>query len=79
MESATGRQARLWIPSKKVRSKCAVKKETHAARWGLLRGYSGTATKWVDFVVIGSTRREPDHFLRVEPFPRAVKRFRVEK
>jgi hypothetical protein len=27
-----------------------VKKETHAARWGLLRGYSGKATKWVDFV-----------------------------
>ena len=27
-----------------------LKEETHAARWGLLRGYSGKATKWVDFV-----------------------------
>src|SRR5438309_5783802 len=52
-----------------------LKEETHAARWGLLRGYSGTATKWVDFVVIGSTRREPDHLFRVEPFPRPVKSF----
>jgi len=42
-----------------------VKEETHAARWGLLRGYSGKATKWVDFVVTDSTRREPCHSLRV--------------
>jgi hypothetical protein len=42
-----------------------VKKETHAARWGLLRGYSGKATKWVDFVVADSTRRESDHSVRV--------------
>ena len=38
-----------------------LKKETHAARWGLLRGYSGKATKWVDFVVTDSTRRESCH------------------
>src|SRR5438105_1704951 len=38
-----------------------LKEETHAARWGLLRGYSGKATKWVDFVVTGSTRGEPCH------------------
>ena len=41
------------------------KEETHAARWGLLRGYSGKATKWVDFVVTDSTRRESCHFHRV--------------
>ena len=45
--------------------KSAVKEETHAARWGLLRGYSGKATKWVDFVVTDSTRRESCHFHRV--------------
>ena len=38
-----------------------LKEETHAARWGLLRGYSGKATKWVDFVVSDSTRRESSH------------------
>src|ERR1035437_4454321 len=43
----------------------AVKEETHAARWGLLRGYSGKATKWVDFVVTDSTRRESCHSHRV--------------
>ena len=43
----------------------AVKEETHAARWGLLRGYSGNATKWVDFVVTDSTRRESCHLFRV--------------
>src|ERR1700734_463013 len=42
-----------------------IKKETHAARWGLLRGYSGKATKWVDFVVTDSTRRESCHRLRI--------------
>ena len=42
-----------------------LKEETHAARWGLLRGYSGKATKWVDFVVTDSTRRESCHFHRV--------------
>ena len=41
------------------------KEETHAARWGLLRGYSGKATKWVDFVVTDSTRRESCHSHRV--------------
>jgi len=45
--------------------KVAVKEETHAARWGLLRGYSGNATKWVDFVVTDSTRRESCHLFRV--------------
>ena len=38
-----------------------LKEETHAARWGLLRGYSGKATKWVDFVMTDSTRRESCH------------------
>jgi len=38
-----------------------LKRNTHAARWGLLRGYSGNATKWVDFVVTDSTRRESYH------------------
>ncbi len=42
-----------------------LKEETHAARWGLLRGYSGKATKWVDFVVTDSTRRESCHTLSV--------------
>jgi hypothetical protein len=40
------------------------KKESHAARWGLMRGYSGKATKWVDFVRTGSTQRK-----REEPCP----------
>ncbi len=35
-----------------------LKEETHAARWGLMRGYSGKATKWVDFVKAGSTSRK---------------------
>ena len=43
-----------------------VKKETHAARWGLLRGYSGNATKWVDFVMTDSTRRESCHSLKIK-------------
>jgi hypothetical protein len=42
-----------------------LKEETHAARWGLLRGYSGKATKWVDFVMTDSTRRESCHSLKV--------------
>ena len=41
-----------------------LKRESHAARWGLLRGYSGKATKWVDFVRTGSTQRK-----REEPCP----------
>ena len=44
-----------------------LKEETHAARWGLLRGYSGKATKWVDFVVTDSTRREPCHEPKSSP------------
>jgi hypothetical protein len=51
-----------------------LKKETHAARWGLLRGYSGKATKWVDFVVTDSTRRESCHSPRVVRNPDCVKR-----
>src|ERR1017187_5696776 len=47
------------------RNNCGFKEETHAARWGLLRGYSGKATKWVDFVVTDSTRRESGHSHRV--------------
>jgi hypothetical protein len=42
-----------------------LKEESHAARWGLLRGYSGKATKWVDFVKAGSTQRK-----REEPCPK---------
>src|SRR6202044_3610403 len=42
-----------------------LKEETHAARWGLLRGCSRNATKWVDFVVAASTRRETCHASRV--------------
>lgn len=48
-----------------VPNSCGLNKETHAARWGLLRGYSGKATKWVDFAVTDSTRRESGHMLRV--------------
>jgi hypothetical protein len=49
-----------------------VKKESHAARWGLMRGYSGKATKWVDFVKAGSTQRK-----REEPCPkRRLRKFR---
>jgi hypothetical protein len=50
-----------------------LKKETHAARWGLLRGYSGKATKWVDFVMTDSTRRESCHLLKVLVKPTGVK------
>jgi hypothetical protein len=49
------------------------KEETHAARWGLLRGYSGKATKWVDFVMTDSTRRESCHLLKVTAKPIRVK------
>ena len=41
-----------------------LKRESHAARWGLMRGYSGKTTKWVDFVKAGSTQRK-----REEPCP----------
>src|SRR6266851_5397429 len=51
-----------------------LKKETHAARWGLLRGYSSKATKWVDFVMTDSTRRESCHSLKV-----TAKRIRVKR
>ena len=57
----------------------AVKEETHAARWGLLRGYSGSATKWVDFVVTDSTRRESCHPFRVERSGSRVKGEIAEK
>jgi hypothetical protein len=50
----------LDVPRKYVYTR-HLKKETHAARWGLLRGYSGKATKWVDFAVDDSTRRESFH------------------
>src|ERR1700712_4918168 len=52
-----------------------LKMETHAARWGLLRGCSSKATKWVDFVVADSTRRESRHLLRVMAFFYGVKEF----
>ena len=42
----------------------SLKRESHAARWGLMRGYSGKTTKWVDFVRTGSTQRK-----REEPCP----------
>jgi hypothetical protein len=51
-----------------------LKEETHAARWGLLRGYSGKATKWVDFVMTDSTRRESCHSLKVTAKRIGVKR-----
>ena len=51
-----------------------VKEETHAARWGLLRGYSGKATKWVDFVMTDSTRRESCHSLKIKAKERVVNR-----
>ena len=54
--------------------KGALKEETHAARWGLMRGYSGTATKWVDFVMTDSTRRESCHLLNVTGLGDEVKR-----
>ena len=65
------------VPSHKSSSPAkylAVKEETHAARWGLLRGYSGKATKWVDFVVTNSTRRESSHLCRLERNSVGVKR-----
>ena len=54
-------------------NKGALKRETHAARWGLLRGYSCKATKWVDFVMTDSTRRESCHSLKVTAKRIAVK------
>jgi hypothetical protein len=51
----------------------ALKRETHAARWGLLRGYSCKATKWVDFVMTDSTRRESCHFSKIIRLPDRVK------
>src|ERR1019366_9679497 len=54
-----------WSQGVRRESNWGVKEETHAARWGLLRGYSGNATKWVDFVVTDSTRRESCHSHRV--------------
>lgn len=58
-----------------------LKKETHAARWGLMRGYSSKATKWVDFVMTDSTRRESRHSLKITVKAVGVKRFvaRVER
>ena len=38
-----------------------------------MRGYSGKTTKWVDFVVTDSTRRESCHSLRVETIGFGVK------
>jgi hypothetical protein len=58
----------------KAKKKCRLKEETHAARWGLLRGYSGKATKWVDFVMTDSTRRESCHSLKVTAKRIGVKR-----
>src|SRR5258708_29859322 len=57
-----------------LNQKDSLKEETHAARWGLLRGYSGKATKWVDFVMTDSTRRESCHSLKV-----TAKRIRVKR
>ena len=51
-----------------------LKEETHAARWGLMRGYSVYATKWVDFVMTDSTRRESCHSLNVTGMLFRVKR-----
>jgi hypothetical protein len=56
-----GSEARVKPTSRKR----GLKEETHAARWGLLRGYSGKATKWVDFVMTDSTRRESSHVSKV--------------
>ena len=49
------------------------KEETHAARWGLMRGYSVKATKWVDFVMTDSTRRESCHLLKITGISGGVK------
>ena len=61
--------------SRKTRNNARLKKETHAARWGLLRGYSGKATKWVDFVMTDSTRRESRHSPNLRDFLPEVKIF----
>ena len=53
--------------------------ETHAARWGLLRGCSSKATKWVDFVMTDSTRRESCHSPKISGNSHGVKREIVEK
>ena len=53
--------------------------ETHAARWGLLRGCSSKATKWVDFVMTDSTRRESCHSVKISGILCGVKREIVEK
>ncbi len=53
--------------------------ETHAARWGLLRGYSSKATKWVDFVMTDSTRRESCHSVKITGNSHGVKREIVKK
>jgi hypothetical protein len=58
----------------KAKKTSQLKEETHAARWGLLRGYSGKATKWVDFVMTDSTRRESCHSLKVMAKRIGVKR-----
>jgi GrpB-like predicted nucleotidyltransferase (UPF0157 family) len=50
-----------------------VKEETHAARWGQMRGYSGKTTKWVDFVMTNSTRREFGHVSKIMIFGGGVK------
>ena len=71
--------ARPVCESSQVRENRWFKEETHAARWGLLRGYSGKATKWVDFVVTDSTRRESCHTLSVVRNWIGVKRQMVEK
>jgi hypothetical protein len=42
----------------RLSSQVELKEESHAARWGLMRGYSGKATKWVDFVRASSTQRK---------------------
>jgi hypothetical protein len=59
--------------TRKPKKISALKEETHAARWGLLRGYSGKATKWVDFVMTDSTRRESCHLLKIMAKPFRVK------
>ena len=61
----SGAYVKGWENTRRQAELCGLKEETHAARWGLLRGYSGKATKWVDFVVTDSTRRESCHFHRV--------------
>ena len=56
-----------------------LKVETHAARWGLLRGCSSKATKWVDFVMTDSTRRESCHSVKISGISSGVKSEIVEK